>query len=270
MIFPQSRKASLLSAGSQQRALLRRWVTLLLMSATPTAPILAQTPSQARVTATSANLRQGPNTTEPILGQVNQGVILEVTDKTGSWYRVRLSAEFGLPSQLGYIHSSTVEIIQPSATFRSSTSESEVLAPRASRSAASRGEPRDGYKEPGTAMLIGVAIPGGGHFYTGETKRGLTLLGIGLGGMFVGTAMTAGSISASCSGFSCQDDTNYLPMAVGYLAFFGSWIYGILDADDSARRMNARRGLSSATIHAEPVIQPGESGAVDMGLKLRF
>lgn len=105
-----------------------------------------------------------------------------------------------------------------------------------------------GYKDPGTSTLVSLAIPGGGQLYSGETGKGLALLGGGLGGLILGAAMTTNSIGASCDydALTCSDDTNYVPMAVGYLAFFGTWIYGIMDADDSAHRMNARRGLAQA------------------------
>jgi hypothetical protein len=130
--------------------------------------------------------------------------------------------------------------------------------------------PAPGYKDPGTSMLLGVVVPGGGHMYSGETGKGLVLLGVGLGGIVLGTAMTTSSIGASCSGYSCQDDTNYVPMAAGYLAFLGSWIYGIVDADDSAHRMNARRGIAwLGSGDLVPVVAASREGT-HVGLSLRF
>ncbi|HEU0302715.1 MAG TPA: hypothetical protein VFR37_24855 [Longimicrobium sp.] len=132
--------------------------------------------------------------------------------------------------------------------------------------------PQPGYKDPGTAMLVGVLVPGGGHMYAGETQKGLMLLGVGLGGLVLGTAMTSSSAGISCDEdvISCEDDTNYLPMAVGYLAWLGSWIYGIVDADDSAHRMNAQRGLARL-MSGDVVPMVASSGdGTRVGVSVRF
>lgn len=131
--------------------------------------------------------------------------------------------------------------------------------------------PPYGYKDPGTSTLISVLVPGGGHLYSGETRKGATLLGVGLGGLVVGVAMTTSSVSASCDSFSCSDDTNYAPMALGYLAYFGTWIYGIVDAGDSAHRMNARRGFTRLLPESvSPLVEPGSGGGTGLGLSVRF
>jgi hypothetical protein len=129
-----------------------------------------------------------------------------------------------------------------------------------------------GYKDPGTAMIVSVLIPGGGQLYTGETGRGLTIMGVGLGGLVLGVAATTSSVGISCDDdFDCEDDTNYLPMAAGYLAYFGSWIYGIIDADDSAGRMNTKRGLARAVPgNVSPVVAPAARGGAEVGVTVRF
>ena len=125
-----------------------------------------------------------------------------------------------------------------------------------------------GYKDPGTSTLLSVLVPGGGQLYSGETGRGLTILGVGLGGLVLGVAATSSSVGVSCDDdFDCEDDTNYLPMAAGYVAYFGSWIYGIIDADDSANRMNTKRGLARSVA---PVVAPSSRGGTEVGLTVRF
>jgi hypothetical protein len=144
------------------------------------------------------------------------------------------------------------------------------LAASAAPAAAQTAAPPLGYKDPGTATLIGVVVPGGGQLYAGETKKGLILLGTGVGGLVLGTAMTTNSVSASCDeDLSCEDDTNYLPMAVGYLAFLGSWVYGIIDADDSATRMNAQRGLGVLPEGVTPLVAPVGDGT-GVGISIRI
>jgi hypothetical protein len=144
-----------------------------------------------------------------------------------------------------------------------------LASPVASQSTA----PRPGYKDPGTSTLISVLIPGGGQLYSGDTRRGATLLGVGLGGLTLGVAMTAGSVGVSCneSDFSCKDDTNYAPMALGYAAYLGAWLYGIIDAGDSAGRMNAKHGITAALPEGvAPVVAVDPHGAARVGLNLRF
>ncbi|CAA9329112.1 MAG: hypothetical protein AVDCRST_MAG68-2397 [uncultured Gemmatimonadetes bacterium] len=138
--------------------------------------------------------------------------------------------------------------------------------------AAAQREARIGYKDPGTATLVSLAIPGGGQLYSGETGRGAALLGVSLGGVALGVSATVSSAGVSCDeAFNCQDDTNYLPMALGYAVFLGSWIYGVIDADDSAQRMNARRGLVGGfPPRLSPVITADPQRATRMGLSIRF
>jgi hypothetical protein len=129
-----------------------------------------------------------------------------------------------------------------------------------------------GYRDPGTSTLLSLAVPGGGQLYSGETGRGLALLGGGLGGLILGTAMTTNSIGGSCDydALTCSDDTNYVPMAVGYLAFFGTWIYGIIDADDSANRSNVKRGLAQVLAGTVAPVVSTSSDGTRMGLSIRF
>jgi hypothetical protein len=129
-----------------------------------------------------------------------------------------------------------------------------------------------GYKDPNTATIISVIVPGGGHLYSGETTKGAMILGVGLGGLVLGTALSAESVGVDCNEntFECEDDTNYLPMAAGYLLYLGSWVYGIVDASDSAGRMNAQRGLSVAGVQVQPAVAVRPQGGARVGVELRF
>jgi hypothetical protein len=53
--------------------------------------------------------------------------------------------------------------------------------------------------------------------------------------------------------------------AAGMVAFFGSWLYGIMDAGDSARRFNTAHGPASGI---EPLVAPGEGGRTRLGFSV--
>lgn len=122
--------------------------------------------------------------------------------------------------------------------------------------------PPPGYKDPSTATLFGVLITGGGHFYSGETGKGLALIGIGYGSYIAGAVVTAASCNSSGS-----DCDNVAPLLVGAGVALGSWIYGIVDADDAARRTNARNGYAEA-VRLSPTVVMAE-GDARPGLAMR-
>lgn len=99
-------------------------------------------------------------------------------------------------------------------------------------------------KDPTIATLLSVVIVGGGQIYSGEINRGLTLLGIGVGAL-IGSSLSGNSTIA----------------LVGLGVYLGAWVYGILDADDSARRMNAANGfaLAPAALDTPVGMRPGVS-----------
>ena len=114
-----------------------------------------------------------------------------------------------------------------------------------------------GYKDPGIATIISVVVPGGGQMYAGETKRGAMLLGVGMGGVLLGSALTVETGSG-------------LPVMAGSLLYLGTWIYGIMDASDSAARMNAQRGLAIGDMELQPTIEMKPQGETRVGFELRF
>jgi hypothetical protein len=246
-------------------------LTLLLLTALPA---LAQSfPRQVRVSAATANLRQGAGTNQPIVGSIERGTILETLSQSGVWYHVRLPAELGLRAAEAFVHGSLVEPVRMAEPLTNGA----PSAPSPAASTASGPPPRSvpqsapGYKNPTAAMLISVLLPGAGHFYTGETKRGALLLGVGVGGLVVGTAMSVSSVGLSCDDdFSCEDDTNYLPLIVGYGAYLGSWLYGIVDADASAQRMNTRRGFAFGGTQVQPLAAVDGEGAASLGFRVTF
>lgn len=123
--------------------------------------------------------------------------------------------------------------------------------------------PPPGYKEPGTATLFGVLITGGGHFYSGETGKGLALLGIGTGAYLAGALVTVSS---------CENDNNcdnVGPLLAGAGIALGTWIYGIVDADDAARRTNERNGYAPVAV-APTVVNADGDARPGLAMRVRF
>lgn len=103
------------------------------------------------------------------------------------------------------------------------------------------------YKNPRTALLITVAVPGGGHIYAGET-------GTGLGTLFVSAAaIGAGAFYSSCVWQSGEGTCSKAPLYVGLAVHTANWIFSLLDAPDAARRHNRRLRKAAATVDAQPV-----------------
>jgi len=120
------------------------------------------------------------------------------------------------------------------------------------------------YKDPGTATLLSVVIPGGGQLYSGETGKGAAILGVGLGSFIVGSADPG-----SCdSNFNCG--SNVAPLVIGSLVYLGAWVYGISDASGSAKRMNTKNGIARVIPdNVSPLVAPSASGT-HVGLSLRL
>jgi hypothetical protein len=99
------------------------------------------------------------------------------------------------------------------------------------------------YKDPGTATLISVLMPGAGHLYASETGRGLGVMAVSAG------SIGAGYYFSSCPG--APDSCGQTPLYIGIGLHFANWIWSIVDAGDAARRHNRR--LFSEDIRVRPI-----------------
>lgn len=125
---------------------------------------------------------------------------------------------------------------------------------------AQQATPPAGYKDPGTATLLSVVIPGGGQLYSGDMRKGLTLLAVGVG------APTVALVVATST-----PDHSVAPLALASLASLGAWVYGIADASSSAKRMNTKHGLARVIPeNVAPIMVPNGTGGTQVGLTMRF
>ncbi len=144
-----------------------------------------------------------------------------------------------------------------------------VAAPRNSDAQTQQGSATAAvdYKDPGTSTLLGVLVTGGGQMYSGETSKGLTLLGIGAGSLIAGEVMSA----SSCLSTSLNSSCNVAPLAIGSLVYVGTWIYGLMDAGDAARRHNTANGIKTGAVAPVLRLLPSASGEhAGIGLSLSF
>ena len=114
------------------------------------------------------------------------------------------------------------------------------------------------YRDPAEATLKSFLIAGGGHLYAGEENTGLALLGIGLGAPTAGSIISVSSTRRNCTETGCREVVNYVPTYVGVLVGLAAWTYGIVDADDAARRINRKNDISLSL----GAVQPGRHRAI--------
>lgn len=117
-------------------------------------------------------------------------------------------------------------------------------------------------KDPSMATMLSFFAPGSGQIYAGERGKGGALLALST----VGVIVAAKSLSCAAAS-DCESSTVGMTLgAAGMLAFFGSWVYGIVDAGDAARRFNLRHGLVASDVR--PVIAPAGRGRTQLGLSV--
>jgi hypothetical protein len=119
-------------------------------------------------------------------------------------------------------------------------------------------------KDPAMATMLSFFLPGSGQMYGGERVKGGALLALAaVGGAVAGHALSCASAT------DCEMSNGGRALgAAGMLAFFGSWVYGIVDAGDSARRFNDRAAVVASA--ARPIIEPDGRGRIRLGASLRL
>lgn len=118
-------------------------------------------------------------------------------------------------------------------------------------------------KDPGVATLYSFFAPGVGHLYARERGKGAALFGLSIVGLATGVSAMSCASSADCDPTTASMALG----AAGMLAFLGSWAYGMLDADDAARRYNEHHGVTLTAARA--IIAPGSHGGVRLGIAMR-
>ncbi len=92
---------------------------------------------------------------------------------------------------------------------------------------------RSSSKSPGTAALISVVLPGGGHWYAKENNRGWIVAIV----YFTGVAITYGGRTDTVG-------------KIGGVAAVGAWTFGVVDGALAARRYNKRSGSAPSEVES--------------------
>ncbi len=169
-------------------------------------------------------VRSTPSADATVVESLPNMAKVTVLEVMGNWLKIATS------SRVGYVKASDVSAVAVTPVV-------SVLEVPSLIYQTQSGQTLAGYKDPGTATLFSVLLTGGGHFYAGDTKKGAVLLGVGVGSLIAAAAATG----ASCNGYSCSSST--APLLLGSLAYLGTWVYGIADSGNAARRHNAAVGL---------------------------
>ena len=110
------------------------------------------------------------------------------------------------------------------------------------------------------ATMLSFFLTGAGQMYSGERAKGSALLML----TAVGVGVAARQLSCATAS-DCESTTGGLALgAAGTVAFFGSWIYSIVDAGDAARRFNSSHGLIATGV--KPFVAPAGGGRTRLGL----
>ena len=137
-----------------------------------------------------------------------------------------------------------------------------AAAPRAALSAADDVDGSLERKDPSMATMLSFFVTGTGQMYAGEPVKGASLLAL----TAIGVGVAAKQLSCSTDS-DCESTTGRRALgAAGMVAFFGSWLYGIFDAGDAARRFNAAHGLTTV---ARPIVAP-DRGRTRLGFSVSF
>ena len=97
------------------------------------------------------------------------------------------------------------------------------------------------YKDQNTSLILGIVIPGGGHFYSGENGTGAILLGTAVLAPVVSSVIAVNEVSDIDGGSS---DKAIGALYIGLVFSAAAWIYSIVDSPKAAVRSNVKNGLA--------------------------
>jgi hypothetical protein len=127
-------------------------------------------------------------------------------------------------------------------------------------------------KDPAIALGFAWLCPGCGHLYSGETTKGALIAVVSIGSVATGAAIQLtrswrpaynDDCRFSAHGSACfERGLDLTPILVGSAVGLAGYLYGLIDARSSARRMNARNGIGFGDLDVKPAVtRDGSVGA---------
>lgn len=135
-------------------------------------------------------------------------------------------------------------------------------------------------KYPALAVTLAI-VPGAGHVYAGDVRRGLTVVGaiavVAMSSAFIAVGDCVGNDSTNSSAESCENDN---VLAAGGLVILGIWGWSIIDAGIAATRTNRRvaaeqkvaqlsRVPLTFSVSRRPTARGEDVRALNVGLRLK-
>lgn len=133
-------------------------------------------------------------------------------------------------------------------------------------------------KYPALAVALGI-VPGAGHLYAGDVRRGLTVVGaiavVAMSSAFIAAGDCGANDSTNASAESCENDN---VLAAGGLLILGIWGWSIIDAGMAATRTNRRMAAEQKvallsrvpltfSVSRRPTANAEDARALNVGLR---
>jgi hypothetical protein len=262
---------------------------VMLALASPIHAIAAQ--DSASVAVTRANVRRAPTADVTVVATLKRGTQLAALERSvggtriqgvraAGWIRSDLlhpaargdtaAAPSPAPTQVstddgserGALRSTDGLVETGGATPPAAASASASAAPSGRSSAAGLDDKDWEYRDPALARRYALVAAGGGHLYAGEHLKGAALL--------------VGSVVVLFNGISrVQCDQGMLLVLhvkcapVNTALLLGAYVFGFLDADDSANRMHRERARQHAGVRprVSPVLLTAPDGGRRIGIE---
>lgn len=133
-------------------------------------------------------------------------------------------------------------------------------------------------KDPAIALGFAMLCPGCGHLYSGETVKGAAIAAISIGSVATGFVIQMARMTAPirecdliANAGSCQiraAHPDLTPILVGGAIGLASYLYGLIDAGPSARRMNAANDGAFGAVRVRSRRAPDGSIRTEFGIRL--
>jgi len=98
------------------------------------------------------------------------------------------------------------------------------------------------YRNPGTALLLSVLVPGGGQFYNGQYGKSLLMLGIDAVAFAAISTYGYSTYTSYYGYYSSTEPTEVF--YIGMAAILANSLWSIVDASKSAKAINRKNGLA--------------------------